>query len=1072
MKINSVRLLVAACLLGALSAVSFDSSHAQPALFEDLSTTDFEDTSLTTANWNTSSGVLELYAFAPRKVGGKNYGTSVKGLAVSGDHVLLGLASSNLQVVNISDPTLPFSEASISTGAYVDGVTVVGNRAFVCAGPSGLQIYDLQNPASPILLGSFSTVGDARKVYAAGSLIYVVSGSSLEILDARNPAAPVRIGLYTSSGLLRGVEVRGRHAYLASGFAGLEILDVSNPTLPVQVGAFNSVGYAQDLRVDGHYVYVVSDTAGLQVFDVTMPTAPVLVGSYDTPGLARGLDVEGTTAYVADGSSGLAVVDLSNPTLPTLMFQVPTAGFAVSVEVEGSHAYVADDTDGLGVYEVHQPVEPSFRSSHTIAGFMQRSDVVDGRAYVAEGSNGLEILDVVDPAMPALGAYLSPGSVGDVTVVGTTAFLASGNAGLEVVDVTNPGTPSLLGTYGDVSWAQAVQIQGNFAFVTSGDSMLVVDVANVGAPTLVSSYSPAGGGINYSLRVVGNRAYISNSAQDLVIVDISDPWVPIGVTTVDLPGGPSFITSRRAELWGNYAYVPHSNVGVVVVDLQTMSPVATIPGHFDAVSVQGDELFAVERTVGLQVFDISDPTAPISTPRSYALGTQGVDVQVHDERAYLCHGGAFEIVEVAQHRLDLFRNVGVSTNWANSIGNIMRARLTSVESGAVNWELSADGGANWASFSPTNAWTSLTFTGTSLRWRATLDFQGSVDPSVDRLQIDVVGESARIEAITDVGNDQGRQVRLEWSRSGHDFAGDSTQITQYAVYRKIEAGLAPMKAAPASSDPVASLAPDLRDRVAAMAAAGWDFVTAVPVRVQDRYAVVVPTMADSSIVSGQHLSTFMVSALTATPGVFFDSPPDSGYSVDNLAPGPPQGVAATYQAAGVTLDWADNPEADLRFYRIYRGTTPGFAPDGAHLVGESALSAWTDPTASPWGYAYKVSAVDYSGNESLLSSPQSATDVPTTEGLRFALHEAVPNPFNPRTTLSYSLRSTGPVQLIIYNAAGRVVRTLVDEEQAAGDYRVEWAGRDQSGRGVASGVYYYELRSKGQAERRPMVLLK
>jgi flagellar hook assembly protein FlgD len=66
------------------------------------------------------------------------------------------------------------------------------------------------------------------------------------------------------------------------------------------------------------------------------------------------------------------------------------------------------------------------------------------------------------------------------------------------------------------------------------------------------------------------------------------------------------------------------------------------------------------------------------------------------------------------------------------------------------------------------------------------------------------------------------------------------------------------------------------------------------------------------------------------------------------------------------------------------------------------------------------------------------------------------------------------VGLNIYNAAGQVVRTLVDEEQAprAGGHTVRWDGRDDNGRPVASGVYLYRLTSGGESRVRKLVLVR
>ena len=83
-----------------------------------------------------------------------------------------------------------------------------------------------------------------------------------------------------------------------------------------------------------------------------------------------------------------------------------------------------------------------------------------------------------------------------------------------------------------------------------------------------------------------------------------------------------------------------------------------------------------------------------------------------------------------------------------------------------------------------------------------------------------------------------------------------------------------------------------------------------------------------------------------------------------------------------------------------------------------------------------------------------------------------PNPFNPSTTIRYRLASPGRVQLMVFDAAGRRVRTLVDEERAAGSHDVTFDGRDDAGAAIASGVYFYRLDADGFSQTRKMVLLK
>jgi hypothetical protein len=89
-----------------------------------------------------------------------------------------------------------------------------------------------------------------------------------------------------------------------------------------------------------------------------------------------------------------------------------------------------------------------------------------------------------------------------------------------------------------------------------------------------------------------------------------------------------------------------------------------------------------------------------------------------------------------------------------------------------------------------------------------------------------------------------------------------------------------------------------------------------------------------------------------------------------------------------------------------------------------------------------------------------------------ALYANVPNPFNPSTRIAFDLASAGRVRLRIYDVAGRLVRTLVDEDRAAGRYTETWTGLDTRGARVTSGVYFYRLDAPSFTATRKMVVLQ
>ncbi len=88
------------------------------------------------------------------------------------------------------------------------------------------------------------------------------------------------------------------------------------------------------------------------------------------------------------------------------------------------------------------------------------------------------------------------------------------------------------------------------------------------------------------------------------------------------------------------------------------------------------------------------------------------------------------------------------------------------------------------------------------------------------------------------------------------------------------------------------------------------------------------------------------------------------------------------------------------------------------------------------------------------------------------LSGAVPNPFNPQTDIKFSLPRDAMVQLDLYDVSGRLVRSLISDNMAAGAHSVRWAGRDDAGKSVASGTYFMRLVADGETSVKSMVLVR
>jgi hypothetical protein len=261
-------------------------------------------------------------------------------------------------------------------------------------------------------------------------------------------------------------------------------------------------------------------------------------------------------------------------------------------------------------------------------------------------------------------------------------------------------------------------------------------------------------------------------------------------------------------------------------------------------------------------------------------------------------------------------------------------------------------------------------------------------------------------------------------------------------------------------------APDLLS----LASGDWDALTTVPATLDTTYQTVVPTLCDSTA-AGICWSVLFVRAITDRPGTFHDSAVDSGYAVDNIAPGVPQGLTAASVAEGTMLQWQSSPELDFQYFRVYRSVDPAFVPGPATFVHATAATSWTDPTAG--GFTYRLTAVDANGNESDPASVTLTVDAAPDLPARLDFVSVAPNPSRGQVNFVVEVPAvTGAIELAVFDLAGRRVRTVTRGLLLAGRHTFLWDGRTDAGRRLAMGVYLIRLSGAGQAITRRVTLVR
>lgn len=309
--------------------------------------------------------------------------------------------------------------------------------------------------------------------------------------------------------------------------------------------------------------------------------------------------------------------------------------------------------------------------------------------------------------------------------------------------------------------------------------------------------------------------------------------------------------------------------------------------------------------------------------------------------------------------------------------------------------------------------------------------------------ITVLSEYPMILSITDVPNDQGGWVKVNFARSAYDtdslVLAKTSSPEMYTV--EIDDG------------------------------SGWTAAATTVAYGKSIYSILVPTTKDSTleddglinfrVIAGMEEGNFVSNVMT-------------GYSKDNLQPSTPQDLAGYVTPDEyIKLTWQPVSDKDFKYYKIFKRN------DGTlfELFSSTTDTVYIDNTVLVNNlYFYSVKAVDHSGNESDFSNIANIyiSDIYEENGLvtQYYLSQNYPNPFNPQTTIKYGLLRQSHVKITIFDILGHKIKELVNDAQNKGHHQVIWDGKNNFGQVVSTGIYYYKLESENYNSMKKMLFIK
>ena len=491
--------------------------------------------------------------------------------------------------------------------------------------------------------GSIHALVDGARLKAGGVIVSIVSEVAYRSLN-------YRLGIPQPASAIRSELDRLGHVLLKTSVDGNASLD-RNDLL-----AWNPLTQKNALRksFDDQWASAIAMVhAGTKPYVPTRSLVSDLSGVLATGGgLHLTSALVGTTAYFS-GSINAKIADVSDPTAPKLLATLPlyytdrvsghTPDNVEVVGVSGGYAFFSGNVlHVIDVRVANAPVEVG-----TYAQPVRAAVISGSRLYTIE-STGLNVIDVSDPAHPK--------RLGGLNVTGTAPYIdgnrlyLTGPNSLTIVDISDPANPALLGTLNDattLSGISSVVAQGTYAYASTDQGLQLIDVSTASAPKLVRliDHQPGALSLNdHSLFLVYGP---------IKQFDLTDPSQPRLLRTLpeftNLDIGGAAVDGNRLCL----AVDSPNSLAVIDLSIPTAAPLQvgqlqqTSRKTNDSIAVSGGYAYLADRTDGLYIVNVADPSAPLEVG-NLPLKQDARSVALNGSTAYLANSGSgLQVVDIS-----------------------------------------------------------------------------------------------------------------------------------------------------------------------------------------------------------------------------------------------------------------------------------------------------------------------------------------------------------------------------------------------------------------------------------------
>jgi len=675
--------------------------------------------------------------------------------------------------------------------------------------------------------------------------------------------------------------------------------------------------------------------------------------------------------------------------------------------------------------------------------------LVGDRAYVAASTSGLMIFDISDPATPVwLGTADTPANCQASLIIGDLAYVADAySPGFCVIDVSDPTAPVMLGQTGGWTsylWDLALAAPDTFYLADSYYGVRIVEATDPTDPTTVGGFN--GGRTVWEVTVEGDLAFIPDD-QGLKIYDITVTAIPERIGFAEAPG-----INYSLDRHGNHMFMACYD-SLRVFDVSDPEAPALIGTHATKapstrIRIVGDTAYLSQSYIGnaggLELFDVSDPTAPFSLG-GFGSAKGIMDVEISGGHAFVtCEQRGLQSVEL---------NGLIVPDLPDTLGLLFPTQVTGV--GDLAYVTSNFEGLVIVDVASPGAPIALGRVGT-LGDAHDVDVQGNYAY--------VAGGGLTVLNVTDP-TDPFEEAFLYPLGTVVDVAVQGN----YAYLAARDRGMHVINI----TDPTAPF------KVTTLPLPDW----ATGVVVEGNYAYVACDdegiqIVDISTPGSPFVShTVPLDQDVANPclvgNYLYVSGSEAGLHIIDVSSPLAATLVSTLLTTGTAWDVVvNNGVAYISDYFSGVQIADVSDPSAPFLAG-----TLNTPIRNSYGIGLaggKICIADWESGFIMVDIDcRRVSATPELPARTMLTLTASPNPFNPGTTLSFTLQYPARVDLKVYDVAGRLVRTLIsDQLMAPGPGRALWNGNDDQGRTVAAGVYLGRLTAGEQTAVGRMVIVK